>query len=237
MKEGTIKKRGQRLLVMLLSVGMLLTYGATSIPSYAADGDDITTGVTLGDSGSEEAKTINVGANAMKICSGGWNKAYGQYLYYGAYNNTPVKYRVLDRHNGTSHTKFNDNTATMRTTGTGDYLLFDSDAILFTSQFGSNNNYSTSTAASTLNDSTKFFSTKEASAIADTSLAASTETYNIGNVTYKDYEASSKSFILSNAEAIQLYDGDNARAKKMVALQILGGSVPRILLILFSPAT
>ena len=126
---------------------------------------------------------------------------------------------------------------TMRTTGTGDYLLLDSDAILFTSQFGSNNNYSTSTAASTLNDSTKFFSTKEASAIADTSLAASTETYNIGNVTYKDYEASGKSFLLSNAEAIQLYDGDNARAKKMVALQILGGSVPRILLILFSPAT
>lgn len=90
MKEGTLKKRGKKFLVMLLSVSMILTFGATSLPSYAADGDDITTDVTLGASGTAKAKTINVGANAMKIGSSGWKKADGQYLYYGAYNNTPV---------------------------------------------------------------------------------------------------------------------------------------------------
>lgn len=211
----------------------------------STDGDDITTDVTLGASGTAKAKTINVGANAMKICSSGWNKADGQYLYYGAYNNTPVKYRVLDRHNSTSNSVFNNGTATM-TTAKGDYLLLDSDAILFTDQFDSTspyrNDYSGSDIVAYLKDGNdvngnSLFSTKEASAIADTSLAASTETYRARDFIFKDYAASGKSFLLSDAEATQLYYGDNARIKKMAAMQLLGGFVPRILVILITPAT
>ena len=216
-----MKKYSKGSLAIFLCIAMVLSYVGINQRSYAADGDSITTDITLGASGSQTPKTINVGANAMYINQSGWNKDNGQYLYYGAYNGTPVKYRVLDRHNGTSHSIFNDGTATM-TTAAGDYLLLDSDITLFNDQFDStspySNDYSGSDIASYLSsgndvNGASLFSDKEKAQIASTNLAASTQTYSTMGYVMKDYASAGKSFLLSNAEATQLYYGDNARQK------------------------
>lgn len=215
-------KFSKRILTMLLCAGMIF-FGTGAYSSvHAADGDGIMTNITPGASGVCKVKSINVGANAMKINAGGWDKTKGQYLYYGSYDGQPVKYRVLDRYNGTSNTKFNDGTATMKTDA-GDYLLLDSDIVLFTDQFNStkpwNHDYSVSDIIPYLKDGKgvtgkSLFSSKEIAAIADTYLLASTETYKGGDV-FKDFgvKDANKSFPLSMAEIFQLYNGDQSRIK------------------------
>lgn len=221
----------KRLLTGILCMAMIFGYGMSS-SVWAGSGAEtkdelyysdviLTENVTMGNSGTEDAKTINVGANAMNICQYGWTADSGQYLYYGAYNGSPVKYRVLDRMDGTGHSQFHDGAATMKTAA-GDYLTIDSDRMLFNDKYvsigGTKNIYTNSNPYSYLKDGkasngTSLFSTKELAEIADTQLQASNYMYGVAGFTREDCAATSKSFLLSAGESYQLYSGDAGRKK------------------------
>ena len=217
------KMQKRRLLAVFVAFSMLLGGFAVQAPAYAADGDPIRENVTLGQSGSAEVKSINVGANAVKINANGWDKSVGQYLYYGTYGGNPIKFRVLDRHNGISNTKFNDGTPTM-TAAKGDYLLLDSDEPLYLARFCESSPYISDYSVSEMHaylkdgkdkDGNALFSNKEMTAVATTDLAKSNETYKVDLYVLKDNETKdNNAFLLSSAEVEQLYNDRKARVKR-----------------------
>ncbi len=111
-----------------------------------------------------------LGTSGITVPDGGWNKTSGSYVYYGTYNGTPTKYRVLA--NGT--TDFGGTT-----------MLLDCDMLLYTSWFdGQNpltNVWSDSLVRSGLNGSAFFdkdgnLTEAEKGAILETSITESGKT-------------------------------------------------------------
>ncbi|MDO4798061.1 MAG: DUF6273 domain-containing protein [Coriobacteriales bacterium] len=119
----------------------------------------------------QDDKTVAcLGTSGIEVPNAGWSKGTGSYVYYGTYNGTPTKYRVLA--NGT--TDFGGTT-----------MLLDCDMLLYTSWFdGQNpltNSWSDSLVRSGLNGSAFFskdgnLTETEKGAILDTSITESGKT-------------------------------------------------------------
>ncbi len=186
----------KKIFAILMSALMIACF----MPTMAfADPDDTTT---------PEAKSVNIGANAITVPEGGWNKTDGNYLYYGADDygtEAAIKYRVLKN--------------------ADEKLLIDSDEILWVEKFNKTytakdpnaNAYETSPVRNTLKNGEGLFSSKELASIASTSLEAK-ESYKpsgwTGNYSFfDDASDGNKSFLLSVDEADKLYADDNARMK------------------------
>ena len=100
----------KKLFSIIMSVLMIACFMPTM--AFASGGGSTTTPVV---------KSVNIGADAITVPEGGWNKTDGNYLYYGADDygtKAAVKYRVLKNADGK--------------------LLIDSDEILWEDQFNKN---------------------------------------------------------------------------------------------------
>ena len=147
------------------------------------------------------AKSVNIGADAITVPEGGWNKTVGNYLYYGSYSNKAVKYRVLS----------NSNNA----------MLIDSDVSLWGDDFSeTETNYAQSDIYSYLRgakdvNNALLFSEKEITSIKAIDLQASESDYNAGtSLAYSDRAANgNSSFLLTADEANKLYEDKEARKK------------------------
>ena len=195
---------GGRLGSKLLSCALTIALAATMCVWPAA------TSATQAYADDAGAKSINIGTSCITVPENGWNATDGNYLYYGSFNDAPVKYRVLASDDGE--------------------MLLDSDKILSAMPFTDSeedtaNKYPSSDLYSYLKDgklpyvasgtptSTSLFSDKELGAVSDTAVDAA-EAYTAGVIPYVDYAANAgKAFLLSAKEASSLYETNDARVK------------------------
>lgn len=149
---------------------------------------------------------VNLGAKQIAVPFGGWDKTNGEYLYFGSFNNTAIKNRVLINEDGS--------------------LLLDSDDAVWTESFTtgtSTANYSSCTLYSHLKNGTdasgnSIFSDQEKACVISASLLASDESYKAGDpdhkYVFKDYAASDNlAFLISANEAYNLYFAASDRVK------------------------
>ncbi len=202
----------------------LIGTGTWSLSAWADGGEDQP--AAGGDVEAQAAKTVNIGTGAITAPEGGWDAESGNYFYFGSYEGTPVKYRVLSNDDGK--------------------LLLDSDKVLACRAFNANSSaqdtglerakYSSSDIAAYLSQGKiacektskddpqryeELFGDVESDQIAGTTLENITTAYKAGtiyntDVTWMDYcdeSAQSKAFLLSAAQADGLYASDTARAK------------------------
>ena len=132
---------------MLVTVLLFISlyFPEMEMKAYAADSEKTISG-------------LGTGAIANPLSgAGGWS-----YVYYGKYNSTPVKYRVLDK----ASTAFGGNT-----------LLLDCDSTLFTAAFdsGRSNAWGTSSLRTDLNGSGFYSKEGVFSAAEKVAIAASTK--------------------------------------------------------------
>ena len=139
-------------------------------------------------------------------------------VYFGQFEGHPIAYRVLPV-----------STDTQTIDSGEDCLLLDCDAVLLTKEYDADgkkndgqihrqNEWKGSDLEAWLNgndflENSSVFSDVERAAVATTSLAECRQAYSAGRWTYEDFGATDRVFLLSAAEAKQLYVDDAARAK------------------------
>ncbi len=162
---------------------------------------------------------INIGAELLHTDTA-WSAADGLSVYYGTYDGSPVRYRVLPESPDTQ-------------TPEEPSLLLDADRALMALPFDATpanggtmtNVWPNSVLCGHLvrryensmdGTETKYlcFSTDEARAIALTALAESGDVFDSGVGQYIDYASSDHLFLLSAKEAMELYFGNAARVKE-----------------------
>lgn len=139
-------------------------------------------------------------------------------VYFGQFEGRPIAYRVLPV-----------STDTQTIDSGEDCLLLDCDSVLLTKEYDADNKknegqvhrqneWKGSDLEAWLNgtdflENSSVFSDVERAAVATTSLAECRQVYSAGRWTYEDFGATDRVFLLSAAEAKQLYVDDAARAK------------------------
>ena len=201
------KFAGGRLGSKLLSCALTIALAATMCVWPAA------TSATQAYAADTSAKSINIGTSCITVPENGWNATDGSYLYYGSYNDAPVKYRVLASDDGE--------------------MLLDSDEILWEGKFRANytlddsQKYAASEIRAYLKDGKdvdeeSLFSSKELAQIIPTSLTEKTnyqpQDWSRTDYFFDDASEGNISFLLSVDEADKLY-ADNAARQKYDSLQ------------------
>ncbi len=143
---------------------------------------------------------INLGCWLQQEEADRWNIETGKIVYYGTYEGKAMGYRVLGSSVETQET-------------IEECILLDSDMILYRSIFSDFTSlWSESDLRSDLNGKVNMFSQIEVKAMANTQLLPA-DMYYTGYGLFEDTGSNDKLFVLSAAEAFELYEDNESRVK------------------------